>query len=147
MLSLSFAIWGAASLAMPSNPKRLSATMLMRVIVGIAQGFLIPSIHTVLSLVSPVPLSLQLGYAVVVRSLLKIIILQTTMIICIKLALLQVSCVSFHAPNIPSKSLNANPTSLIVVHCCASAPKQLTWASRLALLGASQAYLYILSHP
>lgn len=52
MLSWSFAIWGTALLCMPSNARRLWATMLMRVIVGIAQGFLIPSIHTVLSLVS-----------------------------------------------------------------------------------------------
>ncbi len=52
MLSLSFAIWGTVSLAMPSSADRLWATMLMRVLVGIAQGFLIPSIHTVLSLVN-----------------------------------------------------------------------------------------------
>ena len=65
MLSLSFATWGAASLLMPSSPKRLSATMLMRVIVGIAQGFLIPSIHTVLSLVRPLPPSLHAGCTLV----------------------------------------------------------------------------------
>ena len=51
MLSLSFAIWGMAALLMPGSANRIWAITLMRVITGIAQGFLIPSIHTVLSLV------------------------------------------------------------------------------------------------
>ncbi|KAK2079250.1 hypothetical protein QBZ16_002941 [Prototheca wickerhamii] len=49
MLSLSFACWGTAALLTPASAERARATILARVCVGAAQGFLIPAVHTVLS--------------------------------------------------------------------------------------------------
>lgn len=49
MLSLSFAAWSLASLLTPASAASARAIMGARVCVGIAQGFLIPAVHTVLS--------------------------------------------------------------------------------------------------
>lgn len=49
MLMVSFSLWSTASLLTPATAASTSAIMLARVAVGIAQGFLIPSVHTVLS--------------------------------------------------------------------------------------------------
>lgn len=52
MLMVSFSLWSTASLLTPATAASTSAIMLARVAVGIAQGFLIPSVHTVLSQVT-----------------------------------------------------------------------------------------------
>lgn len=49
MLMVSFSLWSTASMLTPATAASTSAIMLARVAVGIAQGFLIPSVHTVLS--------------------------------------------------------------------------------------------------
>ncbi|GIL42012.1 hypothetical protein Vafri_82 [Volvox africanus] len=49
MLLLCFACWSAASILTPTNARHASAIILARVAVGVAQGFLIPAVHTVLS--------------------------------------------------------------------------------------------------
>ncbi|KAL6781916.1 PHT4B [Auxenochlorella protothecoides x Auxenochlorella symbiontica] len=49
MLSLSFALWATASLLTPGTADSVRAIILARVCVGVAQGFLIPAVHTVLS--------------------------------------------------------------------------------------------------
>lgn len=48
-LGTSFALWSTASLLTPKDARRTSAIVGVRVMVGIAQGLVIPSIHTVLS--------------------------------------------------------------------------------------------------
>ena len=53
MLMVSFSLWSTASMLTPATAASTSAIMLARVAVGIAQGFLIPSVHTVLSQVHP----------------------------------------------------------------------------------------------
>ena len=45
----SFALWSTACLLTPGTAANVPATMVARVAVGVAQGLLIPSIHTVLS--------------------------------------------------------------------------------------------------
>ena len=52
MLMVSFGLWSTASLLTPGSASSNSAIMVARVAVGVAQGFLIPSVHTVLSQVS-----------------------------------------------------------------------------------------------
>lgn len=45
----SFAMWSTACLLTPGTADSVAATIAARVAVGVAQGLLIPSIHTVLS--------------------------------------------------------------------------------------------------
>lgn len=52
MLLVSFGLWSTASVLTPGSASSNSAIMLARVAVGVAQGFLIPSVHTVLSQVT-----------------------------------------------------------------------------------------------
>jgi ACS family sodium-dependent inorganic phosphate cotransporter len=49
MLLLCFASWSAVSILTPTNARHTSTIVLARVLVGVAQGFLIPAVHTVLS--------------------------------------------------------------------------------------------------
>jgi ACS family sodium-dependent inorganic phosphate cotransporter len=49
VLTASFALWSAAALLTPADPQRVGRIVAARVAVGVAQGFLIPAIHTVLS--------------------------------------------------------------------------------------------------
>ncbi|GLC38691.1 hypothetical protein PLESTB_000590700 [Pleodorina starrii] len=49
MLLLCFASWSAASILTPTNARHAWAIVFARVAVGVAQGFLIPAVHTVLS--------------------------------------------------------------------------------------------------
>lgn len=49
MLIICFALWSLASIMTPSDASNTLAIITMRVCVGVAQGFLIPSVHTVLS--------------------------------------------------------------------------------------------------
>ena len=49
MLSASFALWSTASALTPGDARRTTAVAVARVCVGVAQGFLIPSVHTVLA--------------------------------------------------------------------------------------------------
>jgi len=51
-LAVSFALWSTASILTPTDAKRTHAIVTARVLVGVAQGLVIPSIHTVLSQVS-----------------------------------------------------------------------------------------------
>ena len=53
MLMVSFGLWSTASMLTPGSASSKSAILLARVAVGVAQGFLIPSVHTVLSQVLP----------------------------------------------------------------------------------------------
>ena len=53
MLMVSFGLWSTASMLTPGTASSKSAILLARVAVGVAQGFLIPSVHTVLSQVLP----------------------------------------------------------------------------------------------
>lgn len=53
MLSVSFFLWSTASILTPGNANNVRATVLARLCVGVAQGFLIPSVHTVLSIWIP----------------------------------------------------------------------------------------------
>ena len=48
-LMASFALWATACLLTPGTAANVAATAAARVAVGVAQGLLIPSIHTVLS--------------------------------------------------------------------------------------------------
>ena len=48
-LIISFLLWSLVSIVTPTDGRRTTAIMFARVCVGIAQGFIIPSIHTVLS--------------------------------------------------------------------------------------------------
>jgi ACS family sodium-dependent inorganic phosphate cotransporter len=48
-LIASFVLWASASLATPQSAAAGGALTLARVAIGVAQGFIIPSIHTVLS--------------------------------------------------------------------------------------------------
>jgi ACS family sodium-dependent inorganic phosphate cotransporter len=48
-LIVSFATWSIASLLTPKSAVNSRATTVARMLVGVAQGFIIPSIHTVLS--------------------------------------------------------------------------------------------------
>jgi ACS family sodium-dependent inorganic phosphate cotransporter len=49
MLIISFALWSLVSIFTPTSAKSIPAILVARVCVGVAQGFLIPSVHTVLS--------------------------------------------------------------------------------------------------
>ncbi|KAG2423950.1 hypothetical protein HXX76_014891 [Chlamydomonas incerta] len=49
MLVLCFASWSLASILTPTNARHTYAIVAARVAVGVAQGFLIPAVHTVLS--------------------------------------------------------------------------------------------------
>jgi hypothetical protein len=49
MLIICFILWSSISVATPSNAKNVLGIIAARVCIGIAQGFLIPSVHTVLS--------------------------------------------------------------------------------------------------
>ena len=49
MLSISFLLWSAASILTPGSAKSSGAIIAARICVGVAQGFLIPSVHTMLS--------------------------------------------------------------------------------------------------
>lgn len=53
ILTLSFLLWSTASILTPGSAENSSLMMIARIIVGISQGFLIPSVHTVLSLWVP----------------------------------------------------------------------------------------------
>ncbi|CAL8466206.1 g5742 [Coccomyxa elongata] len=53
MLIISFALWSMASLLTPKTALNSGAITAARVLVGVAQGFIIPSIHTVLSQARP----------------------------------------------------------------------------------------------
>ncbi len=61
MLSISFAFWSVASLLTPGDASSTTAIIMARVFVGIAQGFIIPAIHTELSQVgAEVPCAMYL---------------------------------------------------------------------------------------
>lgn len=49
LLLLSFFLWSVASFLTPSNASQAGTIAFVRVCVGIAQGLIIPSVHTVLS--------------------------------------------------------------------------------------------------
>jgi ACS family sodium-dependent inorganic phosphate cotransporter len=49
MLIICFISWSSISVATPSNAKNVFGIIAARVCIGMAQGFLIPSVHTVLS--------------------------------------------------------------------------------------------------
>ncbi|KAL6757466.1 major facilitator superfamily domain-containing protein [Haematococcus lacustris] len=49
MLSLCFFMWSMVSFATPSDARSTNRIIAARVCIGVAQGFLIPSVHTVLS--------------------------------------------------------------------------------------------------
>lgn len=49
MLILCFASWSAVSILTPTNAKNSMTIIIARVCIGVAQGFLIPAVHTVLS--------------------------------------------------------------------------------------------------
>lgn len=70
MLIISFALWSMASLLTPKTAVNSGAITAARVLVGVAQGFIIPSIHTVLSQVSPISSILDMGKAEALRWLL-----------------------------------------------------------------------------
>lgn len=48
-LLLCFVTWSIASLATPTEARRIGVLAAARVVVGVSQGFLIPAVHTVLS--------------------------------------------------------------------------------------------------
>ena len=48
-LIISFFLWSLVSMFTPTNAKNTHTIMAARVLIGIAQGFIIPSVHTVLS--------------------------------------------------------------------------------------------------
>ena len=52
-LIVAFALWSTGSLLTPRSARSTRGITAARVLVGIAQGGIIPSIHTVLSQVSP----------------------------------------------------------------------------------------------
>ena len=56
---VSFALWSTASLLTPGSARNTAAIACARVLVGVAQGFLIPSVHTVLSQVGHQPSIVQ----------------------------------------------------------------------------------------
>jgi len=49
MLLLSFALWSTVSVVTPTDARHAWVIVFARVAIGVAQGFLIPSVHTVLS--------------------------------------------------------------------------------------------------
>eukprot|EP00889_Picochlorum_renovo_P003964 jgi/Picre1/30994/NNA_006352.t1 len=53
VLVVCFGLWSLASLVTPGNARSTVALMCARFIVGVSQGFLIPSVHTVLSIWIP----------------------------------------------------------------------------------------------
>ena len=57
-LIMSFSLWSAGSLLTPRSAASTRGIMAARVLVGVAQGFIIPSIHTVLSQASALVLIL-----------------------------------------------------------------------------------------
>lgn len=63
MLSLSFFCWSLASLLTPGSASNSRAIILARIVVGISQGFLIPSVHTGTRWDSLVLLTVALGGA------------------------------------------------------------------------------------
>lgn len=48
-LIISFFLWSLVSMFTPTNAKNTHTIMAARVLIGISQGFIIPSVHTVLS--------------------------------------------------------------------------------------------------
>lgn len=48
-LLVCFVTWSLASLLTPTEARHTTALAAARVVVGVAQGFLIPAVHTVLS--------------------------------------------------------------------------------------------------
>lgn len=55
MLTISFLLWSIASFLTPGSASNTNAIILARICVGVAQGFLIPAVHTVLSHWIPPP--------------------------------------------------------------------------------------------
>ncbi|XP_057799996.1 probable anion transporter 5 [Salvia miltiorrhiza] len=55
ILLLSFLLWSLASAFVPLDPGRVALTVLARLLVGVAQGFIFPAIHTVLAQWVPPP--------------------------------------------------------------------------------------------
>ncbi|KAL6556742.1 putative anion transporter 5 [Orobanche gracilis] len=49
VLLLSFVLWSATCAFVPLDPNRITMLVLARLLVGVAQGFIFPSIHTVLA--------------------------------------------------------------------------------------------------
>ena len=49
---ISFALWSTVSVLTPTDASHSGIVVVARVAIGVAQGFLIPSVHTVLSQVS-----------------------------------------------------------------------------------------------
>ncbi len=49
MLIICFVLWSAVSIVTPTNARNTLTIVIARVCVGVAQGFLIPAVHTVLS--------------------------------------------------------------------------------------------------
>lgn len=55
MLIISFFLWSIVSMLTPTDAKNTLAIMAARVLIGVSQGFIIPSVHTVLSQVTNEP--------------------------------------------------------------------------------------------
>lgn len=53
MLIICFSLWSLACCLTPTSASNTYAIIVARIFVGVAQGFLIPSVHTVLSQVRP----------------------------------------------------------------------------------------------
>ena len=53
VLSVCFGLWSVASILTPGNPSNTSSLLISRFVVGVSQGFLIPAVHTVVSLWIP----------------------------------------------------------------------------------------------
>lgn len=49
VLLLSFILWSATCILVPLDPNRVTLLVMARLLVGVAQGFIFPSIHTVLA--------------------------------------------------------------------------------------------------
>ena len=55
MLIISFVLWSSCSMLTPTDASHTGVIVVARVCIGVAQGFLIPSVHTVLSQVRTSP--------------------------------------------------------------------------------------------
>ncbi|XXG85715.1 hypothetical protein AAC387_Pa11g0749 [Persea americana] len=53
VLLLSFVLWSVTCALVPLDPKRVQILVIARLLIGVAQGFIFPSIHTVLALWVP----------------------------------------------------------------------------------------------
>lgn len=58
-LALSFGLWSTASILTSTDARKINPIVFARIMVGVAQGLVIPSIHTVLSQVGDTLLTFQ----------------------------------------------------------------------------------------